>query len=375
MNIAIYDLQHYELVNTLLHILEDHNISLITCENLKTKVLASEIKNTNVKFITLEEHESFHVFLYEALEKCSTNNIDLYIFSTIDSNYKEIYQFIKKINKPIFITIHNVNTWLKPPFTLNIKALNYYYYRFKIKQKTNSYFVLDNSIKEYIEQNKLTKKKVHIIPYSINIKKNEISTENKINDELVICIPGGIDGHRRDIITVIEAIQKINNPKIYFKFIGAPLGEIGEKIVEKINLLNSMGYSLSHFYNPNNNVLFENIMKQSDIILCPLIVETKFEGIKEIYGLTKATGITFDLLRFEKPGIFPQNFNIPKNLNNCILKYDSLDNLVNLIKDLNNNRDKLNALKKNIENESKKNSKEVLKKSINEILSNTVNKW
>ena len=42
-----------------------------------------------------------------------------------------------------------------------------------------------------------------------------------------------------------------------------------------------------------------------DIVFLPLIVETKYEGITEIYGQSKVTGVLYDLMRFQKPCLVP----------------------------------------------------------------------
>ncbi|MFN7013964.1 MAG: hypothetical protein ACK4ON_06820, partial [Bacteroidia bacterium] len=175
-----------------------------------------------------------------------------------------------------------------------------------------------------------------------------------------VAIPGGIDGHRRDIDMVLRIIEKLNNKNIEFNFIGNILGIPGEKTLQKINLLKQSGYNLNHYYDETDNRLFEKKMSESDIILSPLNVFTNYEGIKEVYGLTKSTGVVFDMMRFEKPGIVPVELNTNKNIESSILKYKNEDDLINIIINLYNNPAYLQKLTDNAINNAKHFKKENL---------------
>lgn len=333
MNVAIFDLQHYEMVHTLHHIYDSasNNISFFTNKNILSKIKKSDLRNSSFNVILSDDFNTIEDYFHSCLIHIKEGKIDLIIFNTIDKNYKEIWSFINKIKIPIIVTIHNVCTWLNPPFTLNRVALSNYYNRFRIKQKTKAIIVLEESQKEFILSNKLYKKPIIVIPYSINDTNRTII--HKKNEILKVAIPGGIDGHRRNIDLVLEIAEEIynSNLKIEFYFIGNVLGELGRALLKKMELLKEKGCLVSHYYSDEDNSLFEKKMTECDIILSPINVKTNYEGIQEIYGQTKATGVVFDLMRFEKPGILPIDLKTSSNMNSSIIKYESKKNLIDIL--------------------------------------------
>jgi len=346
MNVAIFDLQHYEMVHSLHHIYNStsNNICFFTNKNILSKIKKSDLGNSTYTVILSDDYANIEAFFYDCLTYIIENKIDLVIFNTIDKNYKEVWHFISQIKPPVLVTIHNVCTWLNPPFTLNKLALKNYYYRFRIKGKAEAIIVLEDSQKEFILTNNLYKKPIFVIPYSINDSNNKKSSHR--NEILKVAIPGGIDGHRRDIDLVLEIVEEINNLnlKIEFNFIGNVLGELGLALLKKIETLKEKGYLLNHYYSDDDNVLFEKKMTECDIILSPINVNTSYEGIKEIYGQTKATGVVFDMMRFEKPGILPIHLKTSSTMESSIIKYENKNDLINILTKLVNDSSYLQEL-------------------------------
>jgi len=344
MNIAIFDLQHFEMVHVWHHVFNSpqNKISFFTNKNLITKVKSSSLASSDYLSVIEEDSDSIETFFGKCLEHISKNKTEVIVFNTIDVHYKSTWKFISQLNIPVFLTIHNINTWLKPPFTLNRKALSFYYYRYKIISKTAGLIVQEELFIDYVKNKTGYKKPVFALPHTL--KETEI--HHPKNNKLVIAIPGAIDGHRRDNDFSLSVIEKVcaKNKNVQFVFIGGIVGHLGKKIFERMEELKHKGCDILHFYDPSSNKVFDEQMTGCDVVFLPLIVETKYEGITEIYGTTKVTGVLYDLMRFEKPCIAPEALVIPPTMKNSVVSYKDVSSFVDLILDLESNRNKVTQL-------------------------------
>ncbi len=344
MNVAIFDLQHFEMVHVLHHVFDSplNNISFFTNQNLVNKIKSSTLASSKFSVVVTDNSDSIDDFLKVCLDHISKNNIEVIVFNTIDIHYKNTWSFIKQLKIPVFITIHNINTWLKPPFTLNKKALSFYYYRKKMVAKTAGLIVQEELFIDYVKNKTNYKKPVFALPHTLKEKETPFPK----NSKLVVAIPGGIDGHRRNNDFSLSVIEKVSakNKNIQFVFIGSIIGVLGQRIFEQMQELNKKGCDILHYYDENSNKVFDEQMSACHIVFLPLIVETKYEGITEIYGATKVTGVLYDLMRFEKPCIVPHDLIIPPTMQNSIVSYKNEDSFVNLLLDLEANRNKITEL-------------------------------
>jgi glycosyltransferase involved in cell wall biosynthesis len=372
MNIAIFDLQHYEMVNVILNVFNEptNKLYLLSNNNIINKCNQNLIYNS----ICADDYNKFNDFCNACYEYLTKNNIDFIIFNTIDTEYKSVWQLIHKLKIPVVVTIHNINTWLKPPFTLNRIALKNYYYRKRIINKTNAIILQEELFIKYVKQQHLYKKKIFTLPHTF--KEKNISEKQSLNEKLIIAIPGGIDGHRRDYDLCLSVIEKIykQNSNLQFKFIGAVLGKLGEEILKRIYELKNTGIDIEHLYSNESNKLFDTEMSNCDLVFLPLNVYTQYEGITEIYGQTKVTGVLYDMMRFEKPGIVPEKLVIPDTIKTSTIKYTNEDDLIMKVLDIANNKEKLNLLKQNAKNNSQYYTlSEIKKRFLNEFTQTILN--
>jgi glycosyltransferase involved in cell wall biosynthesis len=346
MKIVIYDTRHYEMVNVLFRIYNtDGNqiLFLISPAVYKKLQAASEKDLGKHLFVVEKENENPNDYFSRCYSELQKFNPDFHHFNTIDKDYKHVWGFLKKILQPYIVTIHNINTWLKPPFTLNRIALSNYYFRKKIIGKSSALVVQEELFINYITKNNLYKKPLLAIPHTLK----EVEPEKTSNQKIVITIPGAIDGLRRDIDLALDVIEEVHKQSDHFQFVfaGNVIGYLGEPIWERAKRLQKQGLDIQQFYDPASNKVFDEQMKRCDLIFLPLNVNTKFEGIPEIYGTTKVTGVIYDMMRFCKPGIVPAAMVIPPTMSTSILSYQNKNELVNMILSLANNKTKLEELK------------------------------
>jgi len=342
MNIAIFDIQHFEMVHVIHNIFNDssNTITFFTNNNIYSKIKNSNLGNLHHGVVNMDSFQTREEF-YKVCEKyVLENKVDLVHFNTIDEDYKLVWKLIKNINVPITLTVHNINTWLNPPFTLNRVALSNYYYRKRIVSKSNGLILQEDIFVNYVKSKKLYSKPISVIPHTLKtIENNHIASEH-----LCIAVPGSIDGNnRRNYLFTLSVIEKIGklNSKVKFVFLGKILSEEGEKIFKKIKDLKALGYNVEHKYDPTTNKIFDEELNNCDLIFMPVKINFNYEGIPEIYGQTKVTGVLYDMMRFQKPGIIPLEHVVPPTMKSSILTYSNEEDFVNQILELDKNKENL----------------------------------
>lgn len=348
MKIVIYDTQHYEMVNVLFNIfdIEGNELLLLIDEKVYRKLSnnASTADKIRRQQFVIKQNGNSMSFYSECEHRTKEFSPDFMVMNTIDKDYKLLWRFLKKVNFPYLVTLHNINTWLNTPFTLNSKALSNYYYRNKIVRKSTLLAVQEELFTKFIKDHKLYSRKVVTIPHTLK----EVESTQVENKKIRVSLPGAIDGWRRNYDFALEVIEKVNDKSDQFQFIflGQVIGNEGEKYFERIKELQKRGLEVEHYYDEKSNVTFDKQMQTSDLVFLPLKVNTKYEGINEIYGTTKVTGVIYDMMRFAKPGVVTSEMVIPPTMSSSLLPYDSADQLVEILISLSSNRENLMELKK-----------------------------
>ena len=90
MNIAIFDLQHFEMVHVLHHVFDSpqNNISFFTNNNLINKIKNSNLASSKFSVVSTDNSDSIDDFFEVCLKHISKNNIEVIVFNTIDVHYK-----------------------------------------------------------------------------------------------------------------------------------------------------------------------------------------------------------------------------------------------------------------------------------------------
>jgi hypothetical protein len=353
MKIAIFDIQHFEMVHVIHNIFNDSNYSItfLTNNNIYTKIKNSSLGSQPHNVVNIDNFDNREEFYTACKNYIVEHKIDAVHFNTIDEDYKLVWNLIKNITVPVTLTIHNINTWLRPPFTLNRHALKNYYYRYKIVSKTKAIVLQEEIFIDYVKKHKLYTKEISVIPHTLKTFDNIHSA----NEHLRVAIPGSIDGNnRRNYQFALSAIEKINqlNSNITFVFLGKILSAEGEKIFEKISNLKNNGCNIEHKYDPISNKTFDDELNNCDLVFMPVKIHFKYEGIPEIYGQTKVTGVLYDMMRFQKPGIIPIEHVVPPTMESSILTYSNEDDFITQILELDKNKEKLNQLINNAKENS-----------------------
>ena len=90
MNIAIFDLQHFEMVNVWHNIFADqkYNLHFFINKNVANKIIKSGLKNVPYTAVIEDDFTNIDNFFNACLTHTRNHNIDLIILSTVDTHYK-----------------------------------------------------------------------------------------------------------------------------------------------------------------------------------------------------------------------------------------------------------------------------------------------
>ena len=195
----------------------------------------------------------------------------------------------------------------------------------------NPYFVvLSPSQKKYLSRF-VPNEKIIAFPSLINegIEKMPILNGQK-NGKIRICIPGIVTDTRRDytgLFKILETILPQIKGKVVFDFLGF-VEKRELNLLQKLQNLEKMGLDIIYSANFVDAVTFDESLDKADILLNNQKVMVSHTGK---YGLTKESGLLFNIVRGAKPAIFPAEYAVDKEFEDVLMYYHSEKELTDII--------------------------------------------
>ncbi|OGU11766.1 MAG: hypothetical protein A2X63_06510 [Ignavibacteria bacterium GWA2_35_8] len=346
MKIGIFEIDHYEFAYSICRLFDYNENKIFFFVNQRMyNQLYNGLGRAAEKFywFIMEERDSLNFFLNKSKQVIENEDINLLCLNTIYADYGNYSSFIKGSEAKTIVTLHNINNWintgasgLKDWFEKRAKR--------KIIKNCSAVNVLGNAMKNYFLSECKFRKPVLILPYAIyeHSKLPEIT-----DDKIDFVIPGSIDLRRRDYHSVLDAFEKTAEEikNITLTLAGKPVWDYGLEILKRCKKLNEKGLKIKWYDDFVPQPDFEKILHGSDVIISPVNKEMPYGTEHEIYGLSKATGATFDMARYAKPGIMPDIFNVPDELKGSVLKYSDVDELTQILKKISEDINYLTGLK------------------------------
>ncbi len=240
--------------------------------------------------------------------------------------------------KKTFLVIHNVFSWFKPlVFGLKIKHSVVALYRKMISEIFNQYIVVNTRMKELVLEIS-PHKKVLFIPFGIE----KVESIEKSDDSLLIVVPGTIT-KRRKYDDIVELMLSLSNSKLEIVLLGRPNDNYGRDVISKLKT-----HNLKTFDSFIPDQVFADYVNRADIILSD-IPEKYITDLEqnEKYGYSKATGVSFLMLKYCKPGLLPNHFEGMREMESQILRFEDYDSLKRVVENLIKNREVIRKLKSN----------------------------
>lgn len=275
-------------------------------------------------------------------------NSDWIIFITIEKYFKFFARQTWK-SKTVLV-IYDGNYWLnyyrnvtfqspKDIFRF-IKAFFYrdQYYKREIINRMNYITFQNDTIKDFfIDSCSISKNKVFpCLPFYLPLEKSKFITQ-RLTNTINITIPGAIRKDTRDFDVVFRAFkqsEKYFNKNVNLTLLGKPLGLYGKKILKKFCKLRNDRVKVNYYDNYVTNEVYDNVMKESSLIILPTRKTMKYYNCIELPGLTKMSNILNDVIRFDLPIILPNSYYLTPDIEHFVYRYTNSFDLSKKLIDL-----------------------------------------
>ena len=339
-NIFIVELEfHTGFLNTIIKLLNTKGFyPTIIISNENNAEIEKIIKDKNLlvkKKIIINTDK----FIKNQFYEISIKKSDMLINFPVQTNLKCLYWrnfFVLKFQNIYQIILRPEEikfnkTLLFNPIT-SLKKIILWVFRMKIVKRSNNLICSSPEAKEFLASI-FKSRKIIVLPYSLNFSEPDRPKEF-LTKTIVIC--GSIDEDRRDYMSVLDAIEKINHNLWKFVFLGyLDSNQINKKtyaptkvkyhnlLLNRVSTLTAKGYSIKTFQYRIPDDEYKSFIKNSDWVLIPAVASNNFAG-------SWSAGIS-EAIENGKPIIMRLGALIPAHIEQKCLTYDSTKSLARLL--------------------------------------------
>lgn len=279
----------------------------------------------------------------------SLNEHDVIFISTVESCYRTYAGL--NYRALTILRIHNVNTWLNRWKSVNISLSPYILYKDifyfiriaifgldwlytkRLLERIDFITLPNEIIQKYVEKNGLIESKNIAPSFPLAVYEEKISNERN-KDVIRITVPGAVDQRRRNYQLLLYALKQIIpklERRVELVFLGKVKARYGKKIANSVQKLQSERFSFRSYLKRLQQMEFNEVMASTDLLVSPIILNTRYKIYREKYGFTKIAGIETDVIRYGIPAIIPSGYPVHENLKPIIDGYDSAESLSELL--------------------------------------------
>lgn len=297
--------------------------------------------NINKSEIHILKKPSFMEF-YKTLGE--VNSCDFTVITSLQSYFLH-YLVLLFANTKYILTTHNINTWFTPKAGKSIKTLLKYFVRFCFKLKVKGFLVNSKNMLNYVSGKIEIKKPITYLPFSLKTMHEECTLVEEEPKNYSVVYPGMVSVKRKDYQLFLELAA--NFPDVSFILLGKTIysegaGDVVNQIQE--NQLKNVIY-YDDFVSQEE---FSQVMKQSHIIFSYINVNYNNDGVTEIYGTSKDSGVSYLMTEYCLPLFINNPFKNFTHLNEGTLYYDNYNQLSDSLKKITDNDGSYKNLKKSI---------------------------
>jgi len=377
-NIAIVELEsHNEVLRAYLLVLLEMEYQILCLTTpFNYKQLVDLQGNPKIDFV-LKEKSDLYLDYFES-NKELLGICDAAIVTTVPlrDRFFKTYRFPCK---SIFV-VHKYHSYFSPSDNIKISSLKDTWR--KIKGKLGGYgeryltaisnfsgIVMPSDISFSYAKSKNEHGRNRLLG-SLDFAINEFISENQNNEITQIVIPGTIGLKSRDYLPCVDAIRNIKDElksKIHIHLLGRPKGTYGEKIIAQCKLMESENLKFSFYREFIIQSKFDKIMFNVDFLILPIAEYMKFDIYQEKNGYSCVSGNINDMLKYGLPSIMPSYYPIDKPLETMVSRYESSDQLGNILLEWINEK-KYNQIKEKSEQVLKTYSIEKMSKKFQQVI-------
>lgn len=337
MKIAIIDIgkSHHEYLLTQARVFENDTVDYFVSDFLKSCVDSSINMNPNHNWYPMMNPKKKISYIYQVINKIKKGEYSYVIINTLQNDWVKYLLLALSLGRKkrckLVLSVHNINSYFDLPHTRRTRNILKQFIKRMVFKRADAYNVFGENLKEYLRSRlgkNVAQKNITTIPFSCY---NEtLVTSYKTNEKFKIVVPGTVNYRRRDYTFIERLFEAIKGYQIEIVLLGMPVGEEGQKLVEKLSShKNFVVYN--DFVSP---VDFDQQMESADIILSPIELGIYHDGVLEEYGLSKESGVSFASIKYAIPLVIPSNVKKMKELENGTLHYSNIPELVEIITNL-----------------------------------------
>lgn len=356
MTVAILEIcasTHYTLTNALIKTYStepDNQIVVYTTEFI-AKVIREGGTTDQTRLVVFDEKSD----AVEFLKDLGNTPFDRLHICTVADYYKAFKAFQPNV-KEVFWHVHDIDRWFNMSFKNSFKnsVYNIKHYPDKVRevarfardvmvrnpirglifkkllQYNPCFVVLSLSQKKYLSEY-VPSDKIITFPSLINEgTPRTITKSEQDKGKTRICIPGMVTDTRRDytgLFKILESILPQIKGKLVFDFLGF-VEKRELNLLHKLQELEAHGLDVLYSATFVDAVTFDNSLDKADILLNNQKVTVSHTGK---YGLTKESGLLFNIVRGAKPAIFPADYVVDKEFEDVLMYYQSDKELTDIL--------------------------------------------
>ena len=149
-------------------------------------------------------------------------------------------------------------------------------------------------------------------------------------------VSGSVDPGRKNYEQLLEAFELIQDlhPRMTLELAGKAHGEYADRIRGKF--LAMAGKTGLEFISHSDFMpfeAFEKSMDEADFMIAPVVAETMVQGIREVYGQTKISGVQGDMIKFACPAVVVDTIRMSDDLISSVLFYSTAEEMAARIRE------------------------------------------
>jgi len=361
MNIAIFETEHFEMIYPLVQLFDPEKNNIVVFTNTLCYQQLPDSFNERMnqcQWIVTGTNETKYHFINRIYKEVKLRRIELLMLNTINNNfifYALLALLLQKVR--IIAGIHDVNTFFSYKPALSVRRLLRHVGKRCLICIVQEFNVISLTMAGHLKNKLPARKKVHCLPGSIF---EEAQLKNKaasLRGPLHLVVPGTIDGRRRNYNIVFDLLEQANRISlpVFIVLLGSPYQHYGKDIIERCKQYAATNNNLK-FYQSGviDQSEFNRELNKAHLVFISCVINTViFDGIPEVYGLSKCSGNLFDVVRHAKPFIIPSQLQVDSFLNNSCIRYNNVEDIIRQLCELYNSPDKYGLLQNEALNASR----------------------
>lgn len=307
------------------------DLSIFTTKEYLNQIEDEIQESSETTFLLKSIDESMWSYLKRVEHYCR-KDIDILIILPLDGNILDFLRYVafRPACKTV-LTIYNVNTWTLTKVDLTSRIDKYLTLPLRkvIFDHVDAIIVEYRPIKEYLDSVAFGKRSFVFTPML-----HEGVDARHEREPRRFTIPGHITESRRNYGLVFEALELIppdRRDEFELHLLGRPRGESGERILARCDRLRGRGFNIGYSNQWIPISEFDRTLQRSRAVICPLHETRKSSGTEEIYGLSKGTGCIGDGVRFGRPIVLPETYEVPAEIQPAVHQYEGPAELSEII--------------------------------------------